>query len=73
MLAYSNQGLVTAFMERLNSPFSVVKRKARRYRTVENMIAMLHFIDGKLSLPCYLHTDNSSEFTLNCQSAYKLI
>jgi hypothetical protein len=30
-----------------------VKRRARGYRTVEYMTAMLYFVAGKLSLPCY--------------------
>jgi hypothetical protein len=29
------------------------KVKARGYRTVENMTAMLHFFAAKLTLPCY--------------------
>jgi transposase len=42
-----------AFMEGLNSQFSAVKRKARGYRTVENMSTMLYFVVGKLTLPCH--------------------
>jgi hypothetical protein len=40
----------------LNHPihlFSAVKRKARGYRTVEYMTAMLYFVAGKLTLPCH--------------------
>jgi transposase len=40
-------------MEGLNSLFSVVKRKARGYRAVEYMTAMLYFVAGKFTLPCY--------------------
>jgi hypothetical protein len=47
------QGLTTAFMEGLNSLFSAVKRKACGYRTVEYMTAMLYFVAGKLTRPCY--------------------
>jgi transposase len=53
ILAHWTQGLTTAFMEGLNSLFSAVKRRARGYRTVEYMTAMLYFVAGKLSLPCY--------------------
>ena len=51
--AHWTRGLTTAFMEGLNSLFSAVKRKARGYRTVEYMTAMLYFVAGKLTLPCY--------------------
>jgi hypothetical protein len=30
-----------------------MKRKARGYRTVEYMTAMLNIVAGKLTLPCY--------------------
>jgi len=53
ILAHWTQGLTTAFMEGLNSLFSAVKRRARGYRSVEYMTAMLYFVAGKLSLPCY--------------------
>jgi transposase len=50
ILAHWTRGLTTAFMEGLNSLFSAVKRKARGYRTVEHMTAMLYFVAGKLTL-----------------------
>ena len=53
ILAHWTRGLTIAFMEGLNSLFSAVKRKARGYRTVEYMTAMLYFVAGKLTLPCY--------------------
>jgi transposase len=53
ILAHWTRGLTTAFMEGLNSLFSVVKRKARGYWTVEYMTATLYFVAGKLTLPCY--------------------
>jgi len=53
ILAHWDQGLTTTFMEGLNSLFSAVKRRARGYRSVEYMTAMLYFVAGKLSLPCY--------------------
>ena len=40
-----------AFMEGLNSVCSAVKRKARGYRSTENLIAMLYFTAGQLDLP----------------------
>jgi transposase len=42
ILAHWTQGLTTAFMEGLNSLFSAVKRKARRYGTAKCMTAMLY-------------------------------
>jgi transposase len=53
ILAHWTRGLTTAFMEGLNSLFSAVKRRARGYRTVEYMTAMLYFVAGKLTLPCH--------------------
>ena len=53
ILAHWTRGLTGAFMEGLNSLFSAVKRKARGYRTAEYMTAMLYFVAGKLTLPCY--------------------
>ena len=35
----------------LNSVFSAVKRKARGFRSVKNLITMLYFTAGKLPLP----------------------
>jgi transposase len=40
-----------AFMEGLNSVFSAVKRKARGFRSSENLITMLYFTAGNLDLP----------------------
>ena len=51
ILAQLNRGLMTVFMEGLNSRFSAVKRKARGYRTVGNMSAVLYLVDGKLTQP----------------------
>ena len=53
ILAHWTQGLTTAFMEGLNSLFFAVKRRARGYRTVEYMTAMLYFVAGKLTLSCH--------------------
>jgi len=38
-------------MEGLNSVFSAVKRRARGYRTVRNIVTMLYFVAGKLPEP----------------------
>ena len=46
------RGLTTAFIKGLNSIFSDVKRKARGYRMVGNMSAVLYLVDGKLTQPC---------------------
>lgn len=51
ILAHWDQGVTNAFMEGLNSVFSAVRRKARGYRSVRNMIAMLYFVAGKLPSP----------------------
>jgi transposase len=48
-------------MEGLNSLFSAVKRKARGYRTVECMTAMLYFVAQKIILPCYGPTKSIEE------------
>ena len=40
-----------AFMEGLNSVFSVVKRKAQGFRSTKNLIAMLYFTSGNLDIP----------------------
>ncbi len=40
-----------AFLEALNSVFSAVKRKARGFRSTDNLIAMLYFTTGKLRIP----------------------
>jgi transposase len=53
ILGHWKEGLTTAFLEGLNSLFSATKRKARGYRTAENLLAMLYFVAGKLRIPCY--------------------
>ena len=54
ILAHWNEGVTNAFMEGLNSVFSAVRRKARGYRSVQNMVAMLYFVAGKLPAPASL-------------------
>ena len=53
ILAHWKEGLTTAYLEGLNSLFSATKRKARGYRTIKNLLAMLYFVAGKLRVPCY--------------------
>ena len=45
------RGTTNAFLEGLNSVFSAVKRKARGFRSTENLITMLYFTAGRLDLP----------------------
>ena len=54
ILAHWEQGITNAFMEGLNSVFSAVRRKARGYRSIRNMVAMLYFVAGKLPSPAIL-------------------
>jgi transposase len=51
ILAYWDHHTTNAFMEALNSVFSAVKRKARGYRSIENLITMLYFTAAKLRIP----------------------
>jgi hypothetical protein len=55
-LTHLTRGMPTASMGKLNSQLSAVKPKARGYRTVEYMTAMLYFAAGKLTLSCHLPT-----------------
>lgn len=51
ILAHWRSRTTNAFLEGLNSVFSAVKRKARGFRSVKNLITMLYFTAGKLPLP----------------------
>ena len=51
ILAHWVRRTTNAFLEGLNSVFSAVKRKARGFRSIENLITMLYFTAGKLDLP----------------------
>lgn len=51
ILAHWKWGLTNAFMEGLNSVFSATKRKARGYRSITHLTAMLYFTAGKLRFP----------------------
>jgi len=51
ILAHWERRTTNAFMEALNSVFSAVKRKARGYRSTDNLITMLYFTSARLSIP----------------------
>ena len=51
IIAYSKSGLTNGFMEGLMSTFSAVKRKARGFRSNENITTMLYFTASKLKVP----------------------
>lgn len=51
ILGHWKSGVTNAFMEGLNSVFSATKRKARGYRSVTHLTAMLYFTAGKLRFP----------------------
>lgn len=48
IISFARDRITNAFMEGLNSVFSAVKRKARGFRSTDNLIAMLYFVSGKL-------------------------
>jgi len=50
-LAYWERKTANASFEGLNSVFSAVKRKARGYRSTDNLITMLYFIADNLRIP----------------------
>lgn len=51
ILAYWHRQTTNAFLEAFNSVFSAVKRKARGFRSLDNLITMLYLTAGKLKLP----------------------
>jgi transposase len=51
IVAFVSHRTTNAFMEGLMSVFSAVKRKARGFRSTDNLIAMIYFTAGKLNLP----------------------
>ena len=51
ILAHWKNRTTNAFLEALNSVFSAVQRKARGFRSTDNLIAMLYFTAGKLRIP----------------------
>jgi transposase len=53
ILAHWRRRTTNAFLEGLNSVFSAVRRKARGYRSVDNLITMLYFTAARLRLPAH--------------------
>jgi transposase len=51
ILAHWAAKVTNAFLEGLNSLFSATKRKARGYRSIRYLIAMLYFTAAKLDIP----------------------
>lgn len=51
ILSHWKRRTTNAFLEALNSVFSAVKRKARGFRSSDNLIAMLYFTAARLRLP----------------------
>ena len=51
ILAHWENKTTNAFLEGLNSVFSAVKRKARGFRSTENLISMLYFTSANLQIP----------------------
>lgn len=53
ILAHWTRGLTAAFIKRVNSLSSGVKRKACGHPAVEYITAILYLVAGKLTQPCY--------------------
>lgn len=53
ILAHWRRRATNAFLEGLNGEFSAVRRKARGYRSVDNLITMLYFTAARLRLPAH--------------------
>jgi transposase len=51
VLAHWRNKTTHAFLEALNSVFSAVKRRARGFRSTDNLIAVLYFTAEKLRIP----------------------
>lgn len=51
VMAHWIRRTTNAFLDGLNSVFSAVKRKARGFRSTENLITMLYFTAGRLDIP----------------------
>lgn len=50
VIAHWIRRTTNAFLEGLNSVFSAVKRKARGFRSTDNLITMLYFTSGHLAI-----------------------
>ena len=53
ILAHWDGRITNAFMEGLNSVFSAVVRKARGFRSTDNLITMLYFHSARLQIPAH--------------------
>jgi transposase len=53
ILAHWQGHITNAFMEGLNSVFSAVVRKARGFRSTDNLITMLYFHSARLPIPAF--------------------
>ena len=53
ILGHWENNTTNAFLEGLNSVFSAVKRKARGFRSTDNLISMLYFTAAKLRIPAH--------------------
>lgn len=53
ILAHWKRRTTNAFMEALMSVFSATKRRARGYRSVDNLITVLYFLSAKLRIPAH--------------------
>jgi glycosyltransferase involved in cell wall biosynthesis len=53
ILGHWKEGLTIAFLEGINTPFSMTMRKARGYRSGEYHVALLCFVTGNLEIPDY--------------------
>jgi transposase len=53
ILAHWDGRITNAFMEGLNSVFSAVVRKARGFRSTDNLIVMLYFHSARLQIPAF--------------------
>jgi transposase len=51
IVAFVATKITNAYMEGLMSVFSAIKRKARGFRSTDNLIAMLYFTAAKLGIP----------------------
>jgi transposase len=51
ILGYWKKRTTNAYLEAVNSVFSAVKRRARGFRSVDNLLAMLYFTAGDLKIP----------------------
>lgn len=53
ILAHRRRRTTNAFMEGFMSVFSAAKRKARGYRSTDNLITMIYFLSANLRIPVH--------------------